>query len=52
MKAHSSCTSCPNSPNYYWNQALDSFERSDWNHFAEHEMYMYLFLFAISTLGE
>ena len=46
-RKHHTCVSCPNHPNYYWDQALDSFD-----HGNEHESYMWLVLFYISTLGE
>jgi hypothetical protein len=44
---HHTCNSLPNNPNYYWLQSLQSFDSHN-----EHESYMWLFLFYISTLGE
>jgi hypothetical protein len=47
---HKACKSCPNSPNYYWEQALHAFDTH--GECNEHETYMYLILFYISILGE
>ena len=46
MRAHSKST-LPNSPNYYWDQAIihDALGQNDW-------VIAYLFLFYMSTLGE
>ncbi len=52
-------TSLLNSPDYYWSQALDSWERMSWyttfsvNHWQlEGHMYMYLFLYEMSIQGD
>jgi hypothetical protein len=49
-RKHNSCESCPNSPNYYWEQALAAFDTN--NKHNSYEVYMYLILFYISTIGE
>lgn len=48
-----------NSPDYYWNQAVDAWERMSWYHFWTHsyemyeeQMYMYLFLYEMSIQGD
>lgn len=46
------CTSLPNEANYYWEQALISFENKHLSKWAEHESYMYLILFYIAILGD
>ena len=48
-RKHPSCTSCPNTPNYYWDQAIQAFKDYPLD---DSLMFVYLFLFAISTLGE
>lgn len=55
MRSHPTST-LPNTPNYYWSQAIDAFniyERSGYMHtFKRDEMTMWLFLYEMSVQGE
>lgn len=48
------CSSCPNHPHYYWNQALECFDQFTIheNSIYETESYMYLILHEISVQGD
>lgn len=52
MTRHPKCTSCPNSPNYYWAQCVESYIHYPNRDVGTQEHWMYLFLYTISILGD